>query len=65
MGWFQDTSIIANLIRTVYKSEDERAAEVVNLLLAGHDTTGYTLAWALVELARHPAALARLQVEYV
>jgi hypothetical protein len=32
------------------------------MLVAGHDTTGYTLAWTLIEVARHPEVLAQLQV---
>lgn len=37
--------------------------EVVGFLLAGHETTANALAWMWIELARHPAALARLQEE--
>uniref|UniRef100_A0A7S0QJV4 Cytochrome P450 n=1 Tax=Cryptomonas curvata TaxID=233186 RepID=A0A7S0QJV4_9CRYP len=33
------------------------------MLVAGHDTTGYTLAWTLVELARNPPVQERLLAE--
>lgn len=42
---------------------DRSTAQVMNLLLAGHNTIGNTLTWALVKLVCHPSALARLQVE--
>lgn len=37
-----------------YESDRERQAEIVFLLLAGHDTTGFSIAWTLLELARNP-----------
>lgn len=37
--------------------------EIVTLFIAGHETTATTLAWAWVELCRHPHALARLTAE--
>jgi cytochrome P450 family 135 len=37
--------------------------ELVTLLLAGHETTATSLAWALERLVRHPAALERLAAE--
>ena len=33
------------------------------LVLAGSDTIGVTLEWAMLELVRHPNALQRLQSE--
>jgi cytochrome P450 len=35
--------------------------ELMTLLVAGHETTATSLAWALEQLARHPAALERLE----
>ncbi len=46
-----------------YKSDRERCADVVMYLIAGHDTTGYTLAWVLCELAGHPAIQDKLASE--
>jgi cytochrome P450 len=37
--------------------------EVNTLLLAGHETTALAMTWALFEIARHPAADARLAAE--
>jgi cytochrome P450 len=37
--------------------------ELITILLAGHETTATALAWAIYELARHPAVLARLRDE--
>jgi cytochrome P450 family 135 len=37
--------------------------ELMTLLVAGHETTATTLAWALERLTRHPDALRRLQDE--
>jgi cytochrome P450 len=45
-------SIVNNNIS--YKNDNERAADVTVLLVAGHDTTAYTIAWTLRELAKHP-----------
>ncbi len=40
-------------------SDDELRDQLVTLLLAGHETTATALAWALHELGRDPAQLAR------
>jgi cytochrome P450 family 135 len=40
-------------------SDDELRDELVTLLLAGHETTATSLAWAVECLVRHPDALAR------
>jgi len=48
-------SLIAHLCNNqMYRSDRERCADVVMYLTAGHDTTGFSLAWILCELARHP-----------
>jgi cytochrome P450 len=41
-------------------SEQEIRDELLTLLVAGHETTATTLAWAFERLAREPAVLARL-----
>ena len=41
-------------------SDRELRDELVTLLVAGHETTAAALSWALLELARDPAAQARL-----
>ncbi|HEV7734734.1 MAG TPA: cytochrome P450 [Candidatus Binatia bacterium] len=37
--------------------------EMITLLLAGHETTATTLAWAVCRILEHPDVLARLQAE--
>jgi cytochrome P450 len=44
-------------------SDSELRDELVTLLLAGHETTATSVAWALERLVRHPAKLRRLQQE--
>jgi cytochrome P450 len=42
-------------------SDKELRDELITLLVAGHETTANSLAWALERLVRHPNALARLR----
>jgi cytochrome P450 len=44
-------------------SDKEVRDELMTLLLAGHETTATSLAWALERLLRHPAKLERLTAE--
>ncbi len=44
-------------------TDDELRDELVTLLLAGHETTATSVAWAIERLVRHPDKLARLQAE--
>ena len=44
-------------------SEQEIRDELLTLLVAGHETTATTLAWAFERLVREPAALERLTAE--
>jgi cytochrome P450 len=44
-------------------TDRELRDELVTLLLAGHETTATSVAWALERLVRHPGKLARLQRE--
>lgn len=50
-------------MRAPYPSDEARVADIMTFLLAGHDTTGYTVAWTLVELARNKDAMTCLQAE--
>lgn len=43
--------------------DEELRDELVTLLLAGHETTATSAAWAIERLVRHPAALERLLAE--
>jgi cytochrome P450 len=40
-----------------------RFSDLITYLVAGHDTTGYTLSWILLEVARHPEVYARIKQE--
>jgi cytochrome P450 len=44
-------------------SDEELRDELVTLLLAGHETTSTSVAWAIERLVRHPDKLARLTAE--
>jgi cytochrome P450 family 135 len=62
------TDILSLLMQA--RDEDDQAMtdgelrdELVTLLLAGHETTATSVAWAIERLVRHPAKLARLQAE--
>lgn len=48
-----------------YASDKERLADIVVTLFAAHDTTAYTLGWALCELAARPALQAELRAALV
>lgn len=43
--------------------DEELRDELVTLLLAGHETTATSVAWAIERLVRHPQKLARLTAE--
>ncbi len=44
-------------------SDEEMRDELLTLLVAGHETTATSLAWAVERLARHPEKLERLRTE--
>jgi cytochrome P450 len=44
-------------------SDQELRDELMTLLVAGHETTATSLAWAIERLVRHPAVLERLRAE--
>jgi cytochrome P450 len=56
-------SIMAHLLKTPYKSDMERCADMTTFLVAGHDTTSYTIAWILVEVSKHPQICLKIQEE--
>ena len=58
-----DTSILGHLVLSPYPSDKERCADMVIFFIAGHDTTGYTLAWIIIEIAKHPEVLHRIKQE--
>ena len=48
------TIIDCLMTSNIFGSDQERQAEIVFLLLAGHDTTAHSISWILLELARNP-----------
>eukprot|EP00613_Pedinella_sp_CCMP2098_P046541 CAMPEP_0171840062 /NCGR_PEP_ID=MMETSP0992-20121227/13740_1 /TAXON_ID=483369 /ORGANISM="non described non described, Strain CCMP2098" /LENGTH=507 /DNA_ID=CAMNT_0012456775 /DNA_START=138 /DNA_END=1662 /DNA_ORIENTATION=- len=57
-------SVLGHLAdNTKYESDAMRIADVATFIVGGHDTTGFTLAWTLIELARHPDILATLRLD--
>ena len=44
-------------------SKAEVTDEILSLLIAGHETTGYTTSWALYEVARHPEVQEKILAE--
>jgi cytochrome P450 len=64
----QRIDVLALMLRALRQHRDEidRAAiadELLTLLVAGHETTASSLAWAVERLRRHPDALRRLEQE--
>ncbi|KAJ8601905.1 hypothetical protein CTAYLR_002693 [Chrysophaeum taylorii] len=52
-GSSSSSSILDHVVATNgYASRDERIADVLNFLIGGHDTTGFSLAFALFEIAK-------------
>lgn len=48
-----DTIISRIMSNSNYPSDEARAADVLILLIAGHDTTAYSVAWAMIDIARN------------
>jgi cytochrome P450 len=68
----QDLTERTDILSLLLQARDEQGEpmtdvelrdELVTLLLAGHETTATSVAWAIERLVRHPQALARLQAE--
>jgi cytochrome P450 len=49
-----DTIIDRIMKNDAYKNDDERAADLIVLLVAGYDTTAYSISWIMLQLAKHP-----------
>jgi cytochrome P450 len=57
----KDTIIDRIMNNKAYQNDDERAADIISLFIAGHDTTAYTIAWILKELAQNPKEQQKLR----
>lgn len=44
-----------------HPTDEEKAAEIIFFLIAGHDTTAFSIAWILLELAKHPEEQRKLR----
>ena len=60
-----NTSILGHIVKGPYHSDNERYAEMISFLIGGHDTTGLTLSWILIEIARHPSVWEKVHAEIV
>jgi cytochrome P450 len=56
-------SIMAHLLKTPYKSDIERCADMTTFTVAGHDTTSYSCAWNLIEVAKQPHIYQKIKAE--
>jgi len=63
-----DSNITCTLLRCImcnpnYQNDDERASDIVMWMNAGFDSTGFSIAWLLIDLARNPSIVASLRNE--
>ena len=59
----KDSSILGHIVRGPYKSDRERCAEMTVFMIAGHDTTSYSLSWIIIEIARNPHVYEKVKAE--
>ena len=59
----KDFSILGHLIRSPFKSDHERCADMLMYMIAGHDTSAYSLAWTIIEVARHKDVYTKIKSE--
>ena len=50
----KDTIIDRIMNNDAYSNDGERAADILILLIGGHDTTAFSIAWILKELSKNP-----------
>lgn len=59
----KDSSILAHIVRGPYRNDEERCADMTIFMVAGHDTTSYSMSWIIIEVARNPHVYAKLKEE--
>jgi cytochrome P450 len=59
----KSVSIMAHLIKTPYKSDMERCADMTVFTVAGHDTTSFSIAWNIIEVAKQPHIYQKIKAE--
>lgn len=57
----KDTILDRIIHNKAYEDDKERAADLIVLLTAGHDTTAYSVAWIFKELAKNPKEQKKLR----
>jgi len=60
---FTPSHLLSKLLNYPFPEERYRPLEAILFLTGGYDTTGYTLAWTLFELARNPEEQSALALE--
>lgn len=51
---FENDTIISRIMHNpYYNGDEERAADIVIFMAAGHDTTAYSVAWTLLEITKN------------
>ena len=55
--------VIGRLLEHAYPSEKARIADLLILIIAGHETSASTMLFFLLELVRHPEVLAKVHAE--
>ena len=59
----KDSSILAHIVRGPFSSDSERCAEMTNFMVAGIDSTSYTLSWIIIEISKLSHVQERLKAE--
>ena len=62
-GKHKRQSIMQAIAHHAYPTEKARTADINVMTFAGHDTTGFSFCFLLMELGRHPEIRAKLQAE--
>ena len=55
--------IMHRILEHDYPSDAHRVSEIISFIVAGHETSAFTLCFFLFEMARNPVALKTLQAE--
>jgi len=58
-----DAGVLSHLVRIPYKNDTERLADLVSFVIAGYDTTAFSLSWIFKEIAEHPEAVDKMRKE--
>jgi len=61
--FFGDGSIMGHLMRFQFQDERDLHSDILAFLGAGHETTGWSAVWLILEIARHPEVRKKLQAE--